>query len=65
MSKLVSGDELGVGDVVVFSGHSHRITSIEPYDHPMLGGPNVRIAREEPTGWAITLTPEIELEVVR
>ena len=57
------GDAVQLGDIIRFLGQPHRITRIEPYDHPALGGAGARIAYAD-DGWAITLTPEVEVEVL-
>lgn len=54
--------EVVEGDLVVFLGKVHRITSIEPYRHP--DGQEGRIAADG-TDWQITLFPGTGIEVIR
>lgn len=58
------GGEIAVGDVLVFLGTPHRITSIEPYTGPLahLWNGKARIARAGT--WGATLDPHEMWEVL-
>ena len=56
------GNEVQVGDIILFAGRPHRVAKIEPYTHPTLGE-TCGIARAS-DGWGITLFPSSQVEVV-
>ena len=61
----VDASEVVEGELVCFLGRTHRITSIEPYEHPWgVCDEGVRVAREG-ADWAITLEPGTLIEVIR
>ena len=62
---LVRGADVVVGEILVFLGRVHRVTSIEDYRHPLFPAETWRIAREEPTGWEMVLEPWARVEVAR
>jgi hypothetical protein len=64
-TRLVDASAVSVGDQVVFLGRAHLVQSVEDYTHPAFPGQAWRIAREDATGWSITLIPGQLLEVLR
>lgn len=65
-TEQVSGRDLRVGDVLMFLGHAHVITSLAPYAGPLLAelGEGTRIARAEPD-WGMVVEPGGLFEVCR
>jgi hypothetical protein len=63
----VDASDVEVGDQVraPLIGEFHRVQSVEDYRHPEFPGQAWRIAREDATGWAMTLIPGQVLEVLR
>lgn len=73
MTMRIAGSEVRVGDDVIFLGTPHRVTSVEPYSHPVAtGGEQWAIAYaatpERPAkgnAWAITLEPHCDYDITR
>lgn len=55
------GQDIEVGDIIVFLGTPHRITRVEPYTHPTVEGA-VAIAHAA-NGWGISLWRNVSVEV--